>query len=339
MNKKWSKKKKITTAVLLVLVLALVAAVLYIALKPEDPIKTQFVEVKKGDITETFDTTAIVISANQAVFPVYDGIVVKEVNVRVGDNVKAGDVLATFDTTALNTLLTEKREAYNVAQAAYNEYLDNAYSASTQLKGIESQITSLEGEIKTLEDKIAGKGSTSKATTENAQLEQALKDVLGSNDLATRIINRLLSTGNSAQMSSILTSILGSGSFDSSALDMITSSMLGDDEKLLLEKELQLVQLKVQAASLSVQSADALKEVYKTIADSAYSSYESLAQQVNILNKGWIAEDDGFVREVNIKAGEVVTMASSSSPNFDISSILASVTSGRSTGDQGKRKG
>lgn len=329
MNKKWSKKKKITTAILVVLVLALVAAVLYIALKPEDPIKTQFVEVTKGDITETFDTTAIVISAHQGVFPVYDGIVVKEVNVRVGDNVKAGDVLATFDTTALNTLLTEKREAYNVAQAAYDEYLNNAYSASTQLKGIESQITSLEGEIKTLEDKIAGKDNTSKATTENAQLEQALKDVLGDNDLATRIINRLLSTGNSSQMSSILTSILGSGSFDSSALDMITSSMLGDDEKLLLEKELQLVQLKVQAASLSVQSADALKEVYKTIADSAYSSYESLAQQVNILNKGWIAEEDGFVREVNIKAGEVVVMASSSSsPSFDISSILASVTSG-----------
>ena len=328
MNKKWSKKKKITAAILLVLVLALVAAVLYIALKPEDPTKAQLVEVKKGDITETFDTTAIVISANQAAFPVYDGIVVKDVNVRVGDNVKKGDVLATFDTTALNTLLTEKREAYNVAQKAYNDYLDNAYAASSQLSGIESQIATLEGEIKTLEDKISGNQNASKATTENDELSQKLKELLGNNELAERIVDRLLSSGNSSQMANIIMDILNNSGFDKSALDTITSSMIGGDEKLLLEKELQLVQLKVQAASLSVQSADALKEVYKTISDSAYESYTALAQQVNVLNKGWIAENDGFVREVNIKAGEVVSMASSSTPSFDISSILASVTSG-----------
>lgn len=329
MNKKWSKKKKITAAILLVLVLALVAAVLYIALKPEDPIKTQIVEVKKGDITETFDTTAIVISAHQGVFPVYDGIVVKDVNVRVGDNVKKGDVLATFDTTALNSLLTEKRESYNVAQKAYNDYLDNAYAASSQLTGIESQITTLESEIKTLEEKISGNNTEAKAVNQENELAQQLKELLGNNEFASRIVDRLFSSGNSSQMAGIINGILNNSGFDKSALDAITSSMLGDDEKLLLEKELQLVQLKVQAASLSVQSADALKEVYKTIADSAYASYTSLAEQVNILNKGWIAEDDGFVREVNIKAGEVVTMASSSStPSFDISSILASVTSG-----------
>ena len=60
MNKKWSKKKKITVAVIIIAVLALAAAVLYIALKPEDPIKTQIAEVTSGDITETFDTMAIV---------------------------------------------------------------------------------------------------------------------------------------------------------------------------------------------------------------------------------------------------------------------------------------
>ena len=53
MNKKWSKKKKITVTIIIVAVVALVAAVLYIALKPEDPIETEIYQVQTGDITET----------------------------------------------------------------------------------------------------------------------------------------------------------------------------------------------------------------------------------------------------------------------------------------------
>lgn len=339
MNKKWSKKKKITVAIIIVAVLALLATVLYITFKPEDPIKTQIVEVTSGDITEVFETTAIVQSANQGTFAIFDGVVVEKVNVRVGDNVKKGDVLATFDTTSLNTVLNEKRTAYNTALDAYNEYLDNSYAASQQLVQIEQQVSTLETEIVDLEEVVAQEKEakengeaqeTPAGDVDPAELEElkaALKELLGDNALADRIIERLLAeNGSATQMISAIKSILSAASFDMSSLSSMSMSA---NEQLLLEKELQLVQLKVQAAALSAQSGDTLKDVYKSISDSAYESYTLLAEQVNALNAGWIAEADGFVREVNIKAGETVISATdAATPSLDISSILASVTSG-----------
>ncbi len=338
MNKKWSKKKKAVTAVIIVAVAALAAAVLYITFKPDDPIITQIHQIEKGSITETFDTTAVVQSSNQQTFGIYDGVKVKEVNVRVGDNVKKGDVLATFDTTSLNTLLSEKRSAYNTAQKAYNEYLNGAYSASSQLTEIEKQISSLEKEIEKLEKTVDAEkknDSQKKNETEEkvdkdelAELRAALKEVLGSNKMSDAIIDRLLSSDSAtAQMVDAVKGLLSSATIDMSALESMTS-VISENEKLLIEKELQLVQLKVQSSMLSVQSTDTLKSVYKTIAESAYDAYDELASQINVLNKGWIAQDDGFVREVNIKAGEVYTSESSSSSSLDISSVLAAVTSG-----------
>ncbi len=340
MNKKWSKKKKIVTAVILVAVLALAAAVLYIALKPEDPIETQIHEIESGNITETFDTTAIVQSSNQGAFAIYDGVKVKEVNVRVGDNIKKGDVLATFDTSSLNAVLSEKREAYNTAQKAYNDYLNTAYSAKNQQTEIDKQISTLEKEIANLEKLVSEeKKNASENKTENnsevskdelAELRTALKEVLGNNKLSDAVVDRLLSSDSTtAQMVDALKGLLSSATIDMSAIQSMTGSMMSENERVLIEKELQLVQLKVQNSMLSAQSGGTLKTVYKTIADSAYSAYEEMATQVNSLNGGWIAEEDGFVREVNIKAGETFVSANaSSSPSLDMSSILASVTSG-----------
>ena len=338
MNKKWSKKKKIIAAIIGVAVLALTASVIYIALKPEDPIEAQIHDVVKGDITATFDTTAIVKSSNQGNFAIYDGVKIKEVNVRVGDNVKKGDVLATFDTTSLNVLLTEKREAYNSAQKAYNEYLDGAFAAKQQQDEMSKQIAALEKEVASLEkivndEKAAAeenKTESNKETDELAQLRQALKEVLGNNKLGDAIVDRMLASDSStAQVVDALKGLLSSATIDMSAIESMTSGIMSENEQLLLKKQLQLVQLNVQSGMLTAQSGDALKTVYKTIADSAYTAYEEMATRVNSLNRGWIAEEDGFVREVNIKAGETYVSANAStSPSLDMSSILASVTSG-----------
>lgn len=339
MNKKWSKKKKIVTAVIIVAILALVAAVLYIAFKPEDPTVTQIHEITKGNITETFDTTAIVQSSNQKAFAIYDGVKIKEVNVRVGDSVKKGDVLATFDTTSLNSLLAEKREAYNTAQKAYNDYLDGAFSAKNQMAEMDKQIASLTKEVENLERIVSEeKKETSGNNKENAdiskddlkELRKALTELLGDNKLSEAVVNRLLSSDSAtAQMVDAIKGLLSSATIDMSAIQSMTGSMMSENEKLLIEKELNLVQLNVQRSMLTAQSSDSLKSVYKTISDTAYEAYEEMANQVNSLNGGWIAEDDGFVREVNIKEGETyISENASVSSSPDISSILASVTSG-----------
>ncbi len=336
MNKKWSKKKKIITAVIIVAVAALTAAVLYIALKPEDPTVTEIHQIQSGDITETFDTTAIVQSSNQGAFAIYDGVKIKEVNVRVGDNVKKGDVLATFDTTSLNAVLSEKREAYNSAQKAYNDYLNTSFAAKNQQEEMSKQIATLEKEIANLEklvseeEKKPSGNNVGESTDELEELRKALKEVLGNNKLGDAIVDRLLASDSStAQVVDALKGLISSATIDMSAIQSMTQGMMSENERLLLEKELQLVQLKVQSGMLSAQSGDTLKTVYKTIADSAYAAYEEMATQVNSLNGGWIAAEDGFVREVNIKAGETyMSEGGSTSASLDMSSILASVTSG-----------
>lgn len=340
MNKKWSKKKKIVAAILIVIVLALVAAVLYIAFKPEDPIITQITEIETGDITETFDTTAIVQSGNQDSYEIFEGVKVNKVNVRVGDNVKKGDVLATFDTSSLRKVLNEKRNAYNTAYKAYSDYVNGANVASTQLTDISSQVAVLEKEIIALEKKVNAEkqstaGNTGSASGEVSEkdleeLREAIKELLGNKKTSDRIIDSILSSGGStAQMISALKGMLNSPSFDMSMLNSMTASIMSENEKLLIQKEFELVQLKVQESVLMTQSADALVSVYKTIAESAYESYLSLQSQYDEFSKGWVAKEDGFVREVNIKEGETVANASSSSAaNLDITSILASVTSG-----------
>ena len=340
MNKKWSKKKKVVTAILIAIVLSLVAGVLYIAFKPEDPIVTQMTEITTGDITETFDTTAIVQSANQDAYEIFEGIKVQTVNVRVGDNVKKGDVLATFDTSSLRTLLNEKRSAYNTAYKAYSDYVNGANVASAQLTDISAKAAALEKEIIALEKKVnaekqsssnnAGNNSANVSEKDLEELRGAIKDLLGNKIMSDRIVDSILaSDGSTAQMISALKSMITSSSFDMSMLESMTSSIMSENEKLLIQKEFELVQLKVQESVLLTQSADALVSVYKTISDSAYESYITLQSQYDELSKGWIAKEDGFVREVNIKAGETIVNSSpSSAANLDISSILASVTSG-----------
>lgn len=337
MNRKWSKKKKVIAAVIIIAVLALTATALYIAFKPDPPVETQIHDITSGSITESFDTTAIVQSSKQGNFQIYDGVKVKEVKVRVGDNVKKGDVLATFDTSSLNALLGEKRQAYTVAQKAYNDYLDTSYDAKKQLSGMTSQMSSLEKEIEALEKKVEEEKKNSENKPQNnnnsnvnkeelQNLRDALNELLGNNRLSQSIVDRLLSEdGATAQVVDAVKNLLASSTIDMSALQSMSMS---ENERLLFEKELQLVQLKIQTSTLSVQSSDSLKTVYKTIADSAYDAYKELAEQVNVLNKGWIAEETGFVREVNIKEGETYSSGKETSSSLDISSILASVTSG-----------
>lgn len=365
MKKKWSRKKKVIAAIIIIAVLSLLAAVLYIAFKPEDPITTQIAEIEKGDITETFDTTAIVQSANQDVFEIFDGIKVETVNVRVGDNVKKGDVLATFDTSSLNSLLSEKRDAYNTAQKAYNDYISGAKNASAQLDEISAQVATLNKEIADLEKKVTAEKAEAEKKKEEVtepvtqpqkesetkpeeqineddlkELREALKEVLGNNKMSDKIIDRLLSQDSAtAQLVDALQELVGltnvqmpsfeMPTIDMSAIESMTSSMISENEKLLIEKEIQLVQLKVQEGVFKTQSTDSLKSVYKTIADSAKDSYTALSSQVALFNTGWVAADDGFVREVNIKEGETVASASNKSgQQLDITSILATVTSG-----------
>jgi multidrug efflux pump subunit AcrA (membrane-fusion protein) len=328
--KKWSKKKKIVSVVSLVLVCAIATVSLYALLKPDEGPEVTVSTVSLNNVIQTLDTTGTVESANQASFSILEGVDVLSVNVRVGDRVKAGDVLATFDTASVSSVLKEKQEAYNEAHAAYVNYIRSSKESEGQLVSINTQISELEQKVAELESKSdSSSEAVSVSKKEKSALSNLLSSILGetySDSMIGKIIDNLLNAGNSvSQLTKVLTSLQDSGSMF--AITQLMSGLSGSDSEL-SSAELQLIELKAKQALLSVESSSVLESTYKTINDSAFKSLQAVKSTVQLLNKGWIAQNDGIVREVNITAGEPYYKSKNTSSELDITSLLSAVTSG-----------
>ena len=82
---------------------------------------------------------------------------------------------------------------------------------------------------------------------------------------------------------------------------------------------------------MKLQSGDTLASLYLSVAESTKNDLDSTVEAVNALKKGWVAENDGVVREINIVSGETYHTPKSNSTvsldSIDISSLLSSATS------------
>lgn len=80
------------------------------------------------------------------------------------------------------------------------------------------------------------------------------------------------------------------------------------------------MQLELKKVTLEAQSGVITQSTYKTIMEATKKELDSLTASLASLKKGWIAEYDGIVSEVNITPGE--TCRSAATANIDISSII-----------------
>ncbi len=324
----FSKKKKLLIVTSIVLILSLIGGVLYIAFKPDKGVEIAVVQVKRGDITKTFETEAIVESGSQGNFEVFDGIAVNEVFVKVGDAVKAGDILATFDASSLKKVLDEKKSNYSTAQKLYNDYTAASSGAVLLLPEVNERVKALEAEIEVLEKKAGNAPASPGGNTDDktAAVNAALKKVLGNTALGDAIADRIIASGSST--SELLTAVqdLLGGAGDISS---ITGLIPSNDESELISKELELVKLKVEQASLESKANGTLTGTYRTIVNSAKEAYDEVNEKMILLSGGWTAQGDGFVREVNILPGQTIRSNQAKiSTDFDLSTILSSVSSG-----------
>lgn len=141
-----SKGKKIAKIVIpIVIVLSIVAGVL-ISKLTDKGIKVKVAEVKTGDVEQYYDTTGTLEAGKQDKFYIYDGVAVTTVNVNIGSEVKAGDVLATFDTSSMNKIISEKKSAYNSAQATYLDAVNSQNDAAANSERIDKEIADLEAQ-------------------------------------------------------------------------------------------------------------------------------------------------------------------------------------------------
>ena len=324
-----NKKQKIVISIVAALLIIALGVTAYVMISKKTRTTVALADVTAGDITETLKLSGTVNSENQASFEILDGTYVKNVNVRVGDAVKKGDVLATFDTSSLSDIVSQKRENYNAAMSQYRKYASNANASVAQLESLSKQIEQKQREIEKLSEKVDA-AKPKDDTKETISLKKQLTELLGDSKLAAEIVDRLFSSGT--QVSEILQHleniINGANNQISSILKLLSVS---NEEKQLISAQLELVELKARQSILKLQAGDTLASLYLSVAESAKNDLDSTVEAVNALKKGWVAENDGVVREINIVSGETYHTPKSNSTvsldSIDISSLLSSATS------------
>ena len=325
---KMTKSKKIVIAVSAVIVAAAAGLSVYFALKPDESSAVQVVKVTTGDITETLDLSGTVNSENQGTFEILDGTYVKKVNVRIGDQVKKGDVLATFDTSSVSDIIEEKQSTYTEALDAYNDYVSITDGASDQLYEITEKICDLEDKIDKLNEQVKKSDKKAPETEEVKDLKDKFSEILGDSSIASELIDRIISS--SSDFSKTIELLQGISSGISNQISGIVSLMsVSDEEKQLVSSQLELVELKVKQGILKLQSNAALETLYLSVVESAKKDLRDTQEAVENLKKGWIAENDGIIREINIKEGEYYKAQekeATSIQDIDISSVLSSVS-------------
>jgi len=336
--KKYSKGKKIRTIVILVLILGIAGTIGYEVFKPDPLPEYELVTAEKGSISQTFTATGTVESGNPSVYNILDGVEVLEVKVKVGDKVKRGDELASFDTSALSSRLNELRNEYNQALSRYNKASSSSNEASSNLKDTNSEISKLEKKISALEKDIE---KTREKEKEQLNLPESVEDIKYEGKTYTpeqieAITQQILENAGTQEQVDQMIAALNSAESNASSNQLSPEELADKLKDTSAGKSLELVQLQTQLTSLKtqktyfeMQSGDTVAKAFKAVADIKQKEYEQLAETVEALDKGWVAENNGIVTKVNITQGEVFSSAKQqSASNADFSEILNMIGGG-----------
>lgn len=304
--RKLFKNKRFVRTFWIVLVIVILLGMFLYARLSDNGTKIDLAEVKRGNISDYYETTAIIESGVQEPYMVLDGVKVTELNVKLNDSVKQGQVLAKFDTSGVLPLISESQKEYNEALLRYNTSVNSASSAKAQKEDIEKQIAQLEAMAQPLREQV---GSTPSTTTPaSGMTEEELRAIL---DAAGGAGSSL----TPEQVQEILSQIDSTSTEDSSP------------QAQLRRIELQISLLESQKSMIGTGSSNTMIETYKNVVDSSKKSLDEIKAQKAELDKGWIAKSDGVVTEINIILGETyVYKPSQEVDNQDILSIIGGLS-------------
>ena len=311
-TKNWTRKKKITVAVSVIVLAALVGSVLYANFKPEELPAYSLAEAKIGDIQSTFDTQGTVESGSTESFNAPSGVRVTAVYVSVGDRVTAGQQLATFDTSTLTAQLNAYKSAFDKAKASYTKSAGNVSDAKRALASVNAQIPTLQREISALESEIAAAENT-KVTAPNAPTYS---------EAELRALAQQLRAGGmtEAQIQEIVAAVPQQvGSVDPEAA--IRNSVAAKKVEL-EQKKAQLSAFEAQKSVYEAQTDETVTELYKSVMEQKSKEYESYKALVDSLANGWFAAADGIVTEQNLTAGELFAPKVQQSGGMDLSALM-----------------
>lgn len=168
-------KKKVIAIVCVVLAIVIAVTSIIIVTKSKSGAEVSLHTIATEDIIETVSLTGAVSAGTSKEYKVGTVATVKEVFVKVGDNVKKGDVLATFDVSNLDGQINSLQVSYNESLKAYNSAVDAQKTAKSKSDALAPKIAELQklvaemekGNYPTTEAKKTTK-TTAKTTTEKA---------------------------------------------------------------------------------------------------------------------------------------------------------------------------
>ncbi len=210
---KWTKKKVILAALLLVIV----SAAGY-AMFTGDTISVETHAVAKGDVVDTYDVTGVIQADRDRTYKATTSAEVEEVAISVGETVASGEVLVTFDDESVHL----QKEALEAQRASIRYTMQEALgpAQSDQIAGQQAVIrgidVDLEAAKKALEDAKALKsaGAISQKALEEAEDRVARLEAQRSSAVSQLALLRRQASGNvkgqyEAQMAAIDAEIAG----------------------------------------------------------------------------------------------------------------------------------
>ncbi len=323
------KKKIIKVIVSCVLTVAIiVGGVVFVRKKTDNKFEAVIMDVSSSTITQTLSTQGVVESTNREEFEIFDGVVVKDVYVKLGDRVEEGQLLATFEPSSLNGILSQKQSDYDNAKINYQNSINSAKEAAAKLPLIESQIIEIEKQLENL-DEDTGETTDPQENVpdwiDNIDYQKLVK-LLGNSYSEEKLRNYFINLANKgAERKSVfdfISSLNSGSSFD-------INSMLGSsDEMEQMSLQMNLMTLKAQRTMLETQSQNILESTYKSLVDSAELRLKTTKEAVEKLAKGWYAQGEGVVSNISIAPGKSFVSQESPNSGIDISSLMGLLSGG-----------
>ena len=313
--KKKSPQAKVGIIAFIVLMVLLIFYVLYSNLKPEPPVEYELADVSYGTITDTLDVSGTVESGVTQDLLAIEGVVVEEVFVNVGDTVKKGDELATFNVSGAATYLSDAKKAYDKAMKEYNDAKNSATVNADRKNEIASEIETLNASISAKQKEIDALSkelaniSTETAPIPDEQINQIAMQMLA-NGSSLKQINQFKEAAKSIELP-------------------VVDSMSTEKQQELMQKNLELAQLNSELSALyaeniaTVVTDETVLKALKSVADTKKVDYEKIKSIYDSMSSGWVADNNGIVTQVNIKAGErFIPVKETTSSSIDISALL-----------------
>ena len=319
--KKSNTKKIVWAVIAVILVVAIVVGIMLIK-SSKSKVDVSLTTISTDTIVQTVSSTGEVSSGLNKDYTAGSIATVKEVFVKVGDQVKKGDKLATFDTSNLDMQVANLNASYKDALAAYNTAVENQNNAKEQLVIVNSAIDALNNEIAQLEAEMAASAQETPVSGQSSQYAEGgsgIGDIIGSGSGSIGSGTGSSSSQFQEQIDELINtikelqeSIEGINDRVDELTAQLESLAAGVNE--IDPNSVKLTALQIELAGLTAQ-----KELYSIIAqgntvnaqkqlvNTTKQALDTVSAAQQSLDAGWTADFDGTITACSITAGGQTT--------------------------------